>query len=79
MNTVRTHRKRLGWSRAELSVRADVSYAYISQLEARAESDDAPKPGLDIARRLATALGVDVDALFPPVPSDAPAASEVSK
>ena len=67
--------------RETLAVRSGISYAYISQIEARAGRDDEPTPGLDKARALATVLGVDVDVLFPPkaegaTPEPTPAAEE---
>lgn len=82
MNTVRPHREALGKSREALAVEARVSYSFVSQLEARAGRADEPTPGIDIARRLASALGCDVDALFPPAdptPADAAPAHAESK
>lgn len=62
MNTVRMHREALGWSREALARRADVSSSFVYQLECKEET---PTPGLDVSRRLAAALGVTVDVLFP--------------
>jgi transcriptional regulator with XRE-family HTH domain len=77
MNTVREHREARGMSRETLAVRASVSYSYISQLEARAGRDDEPTPGIDVARRLAEALGVSDAVLFPPATVAAEAPSPV--
>lgn len=72
MNTVRTHRDALGWSREALGRKAEVSASYIYQLEAQGDDPEPTTLGIDLARRLADALGVDVDILFPPAaPSSA--------
>jgi transcriptional regulator with XRE-family HTH domain len=47
-------RERKGWSQAELAKRADVTDAYIAQLETGAREN----PSLDVLKRLARALGV---------------------
>lgn len=69
MNTVRTHRDALGWSRETLGRKADVSASYVYQLEAQADDPEPATVGIDVARRLSEALGVPVDTLFPPAPA----------
>ncbi|HXH81710.1 MAG TPA: helix-turn-helix transcriptional regulator [Candidatus Tectomicrobia bacterium] len=49
-----------GWSQAELAKRADVTPAYIAQLETGARKN----PSLEILKRIARALGVPVTDLL---------------
>jgi len=61
MSRLKKHRERSGLRREDLASRAGISLSYVLKLE----SDDPPTPGLDIARRVAEALGVTVDEVFP--------------
>jgi transcriptional regulator with XRE-family HTH domain len=53
-------REERGWSMAELAKKADVTDAYIAQLETRKKKN----PSLDVLKRLARALGVPVGELL---------------
>jgi transcriptional regulator with XRE-family HTH domain len=53
-------REERGWSMAELVKKADVTDAYIAQLETRKKKN----PSLDVLKRLARALGVPVGELL---------------
>jgi transcriptional regulator with XRE-family HTH domain len=53
-------REERGWSMAELAKKADVTDAYIAQLETRKKEN----PSLDVLKRLARALGVPVGELL---------------
>jgi transcriptional regulator with XRE-family HTH domain len=57
---LKTLREQRGWSMAELAKRADVTDAYIAQLETGARKN----PSLDVLKRLARALGVPVTELL---------------
>lgn len=61
MSKVKETREAQGLRREDLAARAGISYDYVRRLE----TDDPPTPGLDIARRVAEALGTTVDKLFP--------------
>jgi transcriptional regulator with XRE-family HTH domain len=56
---LREHRERQGWTQSELARRAEVPSPVISRLESGARGGLT----LDVARRLARALGVGLDAL----------------
>lgn len=51
----------MGLRREDLAARAGISYQYVRVLESAAP----PTPGLEVARRIAAALGVTVDELWP--------------
>ena len=53
-------RVKKGWSQAELAKKADVTDAYVAQLETGARDN----PSLEILKRLARALGVPVTELL---------------
>ncbi len=57
---MRLLRDEKGWSQAELAKRADVTDAYIAQLETGAREN----PSLEVLKRLARALGVPVTELL---------------
>jgi len=57
---LRLLRDEKGWSQAELAKRADVTDAYIAQLETGAREN----PSLEVLKRLARALGVPVTELL---------------
>jgi len=59
-NAIKLMREHRGMTQAALADAAGTSTAYISQLETNRR-----KPGLDLARRIAGALRVDFDTLFP--------------
>jgi transcriptional regulator with XRE-family HTH domain len=56
---LKEHRERLGWNQSELARRSGVP----SQVISRLESGTRTGLTLDVARRLARALGVSLDAL----------------
>ena len=58
---IREIRESRGLRREDVASLTGISYEYVRKLEA----DDPPTPGLEIARKLASALGVTVDELFP--------------
>ena len=61
MSRLRQVREGKGLRREDLASLAGISYQYVRVLE----SDAPPTPGLEIARRVADALGVTVDDIFP--------------
>lgn len=61
MNRIQKVRTAKGLRREDLASRAEVSYSYVRQLE----MPNPPTPGLDVCRRIAEALGVTVDELWP--------------
>jgi transcriptional regulator with XRE-family HTH domain len=61
MSRLRQVREERGLRREDLASRAGISYQYVRILE----SSDPPTPGLEIARRIAEALGATVDDIFP--------------
>jgi len=62
MNRLKALRDEKKLRREDVAARAGISYDYVRKLEI-----EGGQPGLDIARRMAAALGVTVDDLFPPV------------
>lgn len=64
-NNVRKYRRDRGWSLDELVGRAHVARSQLQLVEAHKRS-----PSVAWARRLATAFGVTLDALFPASKSD---------
>jgi transcriptional regulator with XRE-family HTH domain len=54
-------RERRGWTQAELAEKAGIHLVTVSQLEAGLRG-----PSLDMAERLATALGMSITALLKP-------------
>lgn len=72
---IKEHRQALGLSQEATANRARISVRYYRLLEAGEST-----PSLPIARRVAGALGVDVDAVWPPETFDVPAAeAEVAR
>lgn len=75
MNALRQRRLELNLTQEELAAKADVDQATVSGLE----RDDSRRPMFDVAVRLARALMVAPEELFPvpdvavPCPQDAPA------
>jgi transcriptional regulator with XRE-family HTH domain len=61
MNRVQSEREARGWTREQLGLKASVSREYIRLLEIGA----VRTPALESARKVASALGVTVDELFP--------------
>ncbi len=59
-NRVRVWREHRGLSAAELAVKADISAAYLSELETGKKAG-----GIETLRKLARALNVDIDDLVP--------------
>jgi XRE family transcriptional regulator of biofilm formation len=57
---IKTLREQRGWSQAELARKAEVTDAYIAQLETGVRSN----PSLEVLKRLARALGVPVTELL---------------
>lgn len=66
-NRVQAIREAQGKSRQQLANAAGTSPQYIHQVE----TGEIKNPGVKISLRLADALGVPVDVLFPPVASNA--------
>lgn len=64
-NRIRVWREHRGLSARELARRAGISAAYVSELESGRKSGR-----VEPLQRLATALGVDLDDLVPPVRND---------
>lgn len=60
-NRVRVVRERKGISMSKLSRDADVAYQYLFRIE-----HQQAQPSIAIGRKLADALGVTLDELFPP-------------
>ena len=58
-----------GMTQAELAERAEVTTTYVSKLE-----NAGAAPGIDLVQKLATALGVGVNSLFPDESPDDPTA-----
>jgi transcriptional regulator with XRE-family HTH domain len=56
---LRALREAKGWSQVQLAARADVTSAYIAQLETGKKQN----PSLEVLKRLAKALGVPVTEL----------------
>jgi transcriptional regulator with XRE-family HTH domain len=65
MNRVREAREAKGWNRERLAVEAEVSFGTISNIE----RGDMPR--LQVAQRIARALGQSVSELFPEDPAQA--------
>lgn len=61
MSRLREIRESRGLRKEDVASKAVISVEYVRLLEA----PDPPVPGLAIARRLAKALGVTIDELFP--------------
>lgn len=59
-NRIRELRKSKGWSLDELCRRSEVSRSYLWTLETEGGS-----PGIDVCRKIASALGDSVDNVFP--------------
>jgi transcriptional regulator with XRE-family HTH domain len=68
MSRLEQRREEKGLSRAELARVARISVQYVWLLE----NADPPTPGLSIARRLAEALEVTVDDLWPAASAEQP-------
>lgn len=65
-------RQVLGWSQEQLAFRAGVSVSLVRKLERKT----SVAPAIPTGRKLATALGVTLDDIWPPTttPDEAPAA-----
>jgi transcriptional regulator with XRE-family HTH domain len=66
--TIRVVRQALGISLTSLAARAQVSKGYLSDVET-----GAYQPSSEVIQRLATELGVPLDAITYPVPEEVPA------
>lgn len=72
MSRLRELRVAKGWSLDELCRRSGVSRSHLWEIEARRRS-----PSVEIGRKIANALGVTLDELFPES-EPAPASGEVA-
>lgn len=66
--TIRVVREALGITQASLAARAQVSKSYLCEIET-----GAYQPSAEVIQRLATELGVPLDAITYPVPEPAEA------
>jgi len=73
MNRVRQLRRSKGWSLARLARESAVSKSHLSSVE-RGKKE----PTISVARRVARALGADLDHVFPAVPREAERADEAA-
>ncbi len=65
MNRVREFRRSKGWSLARLARESFVSKSHLSSIE-RGKKE----PTISVARRIAGALGSNLDQVFPALPAD---------
>lgn len=64
--TIASMRKQVGLKQVTLAAKADITPAYLSQIE-----NGVRQPGLDVARRIANGLGVPLEAITYTVPDEA--------
>lgn len=61
MNRIRDIREDLGWTQEDLADRAGLPRQHLSDIER-----GVMRPRIDTAQKIAVALGVTVDEIFPP-------------